>query len=290
MLGLLKIVLKIALGALVVALHPLAMLYIIIIYPVRIVDKALFVSLLAPFVYIIWSLTSAIFNLSSRLEGKNPLRRESYFVISNHLGSVDFMLINEVGRMSGMLVHIKYAVKESLKCIPFFYQVMVAAKFLILRRSFEEDKGRIKRYFDFFLSNNLPIWFILYPEGARFTEVLRAKSWEYCDRHNIPRLQHVIFPRYKGFKFICEELRNSRVKYVADVTFAYSEDKVPPLWRFILGNPTGKFKCDIKVTAIEEIQDPEKFLYESFQRKEKLIGEWKKQSDPSLTDRSLLVE
>jgi 1-acyl-sn-glycerol-3-phosphate acyltransferase len=273
--AILKIVIKLALSLIVLALFPVVTLYIVMIYPVRMVSKALFVSLQAPFTFVIWSLTSAIFNLSSRIEGKGKLERESYFVISNHLGSIDFMLINEVGKMSGMLVHIKYAVKESLKYIPFFYQVIVAAKFLVLRRSFEEDQGRIKRYFDFFLSNQLPIWFILYPEGARFTEQLKIESWEYCDKHRIPRLQHVIFPRYKGFKFICEELRNSRIKYVADVTFAYSEDEIPSLWKFVLGNPRGVFRYDIQVTPIEEIRDPEQFLYACFQRKEKIIERWK---------------
>ncbi|KAH9411569.1 hypothetical protein HK407_04g06740 [Ordospora pajunii] len=247
----------------------------IIVYPISIFNRKLAIRISTLFTYLTWSLTSLLFCISCRVEGNNILDSSDYFVISNHLGSVDFMLINEIARMNNMIAHSKYAIKEGLKVFPVLYQGMVFVGFLVLKRCFKKDRDRIVGYFEFFKANNIPIWFILYPEGSRFKKQAQAISWEYSDRNNAPKLNNVLFPRYKGFKLICEQLRGSRISKIADITFFYSESEVPPLWKFLLWDTNGYFKYDIRIIPIDEISDYESFLYKAFERKDALITEWK---------------
>lgn len=250
--------------------------FIVLIYPVYILNRPLCIRLSTFFTYTTWSLTSLIFNMSTTIEGRNIMGEEDYFVISNHLGSVDFMLINEIARKNNMIAHLKYAVKDGLRVFPVFYQMLVYIGFLVLRRSFESDRQRIVRYFGFFKNNQIPMWFVLYPEGSRFSEKLKTASWEYSDRKGMRRLDNVLFPRYKGFKLVCEQLRGTRIRNIADITFFYMGGETPPLWKFLLGDPSGKFRYDIKITPIDEIDNYEEFLYRSFERKDALIADWKR--------------
>ncbi|KAM0672021.1 hypothetical protein OCOL_001079 [Ordospora colligata] len=247
----------------------------IIVYPISLFNRKLVVRISTLFTYLTWSITSILFNISCRVEGNNILDNKNYFVISNHLGSVDFMLINEIAKMNNMIAHSKYTIKEGLKVFPVLYQGMVSVGFLVLKRCFEKDRKRIIRYFEFFKANDIPIWFILYPEGSRFKKQAQAISWEYSDKNNVPRMNNVLFPRYKGFKLICEQLRGSRISEIADITFSYSEGEVPPLWKFLLCDVTGHFKYNIRIVPINQISDYESFLYKAFERKDALITEWK---------------
>lgn len=251
----------------------------IILFPVHLVNKKITLYLSTYLTYSIWSLTGLIFKLSSKIESGTVLDKKNYLIVSNHLGSIDFMLINEVAERSGMISHLKYAVKDGLKYFPIFYQGLLFTGFLVLKRSFEIDKDKIVSYFNYFKNNNIPIWFVLYPEGSRFTEKLKLRSWEYSEKKDYPKFNHVLFPRYKGFKLICEQLNGSGIEYIADITFGYSKKDVPPLWKIFFGSPGGVFKYDIKITPIAEIDDYEKFIYDSFARKDKILEKWATQND-----------
>ena len=138
--------------------------------------------------------------------------------------------------------------------------MMIYVGFLVLKRFFESDQKRIIRYLDFIKTSRIPIWFVFYPEGTRVTEKLRSASWEHSDKRGMAMFNNVLFPRYKGFKLICEQLRNSRIKNVADITFFYLGGKTPPpLWNIFFWDQEGVFKYDIKITPIDEIDDYEEF-------------------------------
>ncbi|ADM11415.1 acylglycerol-3-phosphate acyltransferase-like protein [Encephalitozoon intestinalis ATCC 50506] len=269
-----KILLKLVIFQGIIVLFLLGIPFSIFAYPLYIFNRPLCIQLSSFFAYTLWTLTSWMFNLSSTVNGAVSLGNESYLVISNHLGSVDFILINEITRKSGMMAHAKYAIKDGLRIFPIFYQIVVYLGFLVLKRSFEKDKKKIIEYLRFFDVSNLPIWFVLYPEGSRFTEKLKLESWRYSDKKGMIRLNNVLFPRYKGFKLICEQLRNSRIKKIVDITFSYSEGEVPPLWKFLFWDTKGSFNCDIRTVLINEIDDYEEFLYKSFERKDLLIEKW----------------
>lgn len=277
-----KIVLLLALAIVQTACIP----FIILGYPVYMFNKPLCIRLSTFITYAVWSLTSMVFNLSATMDGENIMDDDDYLIISNHLGAIDFMLINEIAGPNGMIGHLKYVVKDSLKVFPVFYQTIVYAGFLVLRRNFESDRTSIVRYFDLFKKNKIPVWFMLYPEGSRFTEKLKLDSWEYSDMKKMNRLDNVLLPRYKGFKLICEQLRKSRIKNVADITFFYLDGETPALWEFFLRDLRGTFRYDIKITPIDEIDDYREFLYRSFERKDALITTWKNEQRDALRSRS----
>lgn len=270
-----RVCLKLLLLGALLPLFAAAIPFAVLAYPIHMFNRTLCIRLATLFTYATWMLLSTVLNVSCTMEGTGGLGSGNYFVISNHLGSMDFMLINEIARKSGMIAHMKYAVNEGLKVFPVFYQILIYAGFLVLRRSFESDQKKIVAYFDFLKRTSIPMWFILYPEGSRFTERLRAISWEHSDKKNMPRLHNVLFPRYKGFKLICELLRSSRIEHVADVTFFYTGGETPPLWRFLFTGLEGAFRYDIRTTPISEIEDCEDFIYRSFERKEALIEKWR---------------
>lgn len=250
--------------------------FIFLFILLRFLCKPLSVKIATIFPYTIWTLTSLIFNKTNYLQaqGIDKLEHESYLVVSNHVGSLDFMLINELSKHVNMLPHSKYVIKDSLKFFPVFYQLVYYAGFLLLQRNFEKDKFRIRDYLSLFKVNSIPAWIILYPEGTRLTPKKKENSLEYCRRNGFPCLENVLFPRYKGFKLITTELRNSYIKNIVDVTFWYSEKVLPPLWKFLFFSPSGYFRCDIRVVKIEEIEDCKEFIIDSFKRKDELIAKW----------------
>ncbi|KAG5859940.1 lysophospholipid acyltransferase [Encephalitozoon hellem] len=269
-----RILSKLVLSLGIVGIFILAIPFSLLAYPLYMLNRPLCIRLSTFFTYTLWTFTGLIFNISSNVHGSIDIGSESYFVISNHIGSVDFILVNEIARRSGMVSHVKYAIKDGLRFFPVFYQIVVYVGFLVLKRSFEKDQKSIINYLEFFKSTGIPMWFVFYPEGSRFSEKLRLKSWEYSDQRGMKRLNNVLFPRYKGFKLVCEHLKNSRIKKIVDITFSYSENKVPPLWKFLLWDTSGSFNCDIRITPIDEIDDYEEFLYRSFERKDALITRW----------------
>lgn len=260
------------------AVLALAIVYtgcLVVFIPLYYLNRPLLLHISTYFTYACWTLLSCNFRLTSKVQGENKLKAENYLFICNHIGSIDFVVLNELARDRNMISYLKYTSKESLKCIPIFYQTILFSGFLIVRRNFETDNSRIQDYFRFMQGLDLPLWFILYPEGTRFTPEKRSLSWEHSEKKGVEKFNNVLFPRVKGFKLICEELKNSKIKNLADVTIYYTEKTVPTLWNFFCLPQSGIFKYDVKITPIDEIADPEQYLFDSFRRKDQLIDNWK---------------
>ena len=250
-------------------------------YPIRMFSKpkAMYVSTF--YAYWAWSVLSCIFRITTPLSFPRKLvRSENYFVISNHTSSVDFMVMNELAIANGMLSSLKYMIKEAAVYIPIFGIGMKMIGFLFIRRKISEDRSRILEYCDFMKKNKVPMWFILFPEGTRFSEDKAAKSREFCRRRRFPELRNVLFPKTTGFKILAENFRNSHIKYIADVTIFFNAEKhgVPTLLDVLVGTAWGSYKVDIEITPLEQISDLEGFLVESFIKKDQKIERWKQRA------------
>ena len=90
----------------------------IMAYPIHIINMPLCIWMSSLFAYALWSLIGLAFSLSITMEGKNIMGSSNYFVISNHQGSADFILINEIARKNGMIGHLKYTLKDGLWILP----------------------------------------------------------------------------------------------------------------------------------------------------------------------------
>ncbi|OCF40940.1 hypothetical protein I317_05218 [Kwoniella heveanensis CBS 569] len=65
-------------------------------------------------------------------------------------------------------------------------------------------------------------WIILYPEGTRRTPKKLLQSQAFARKNGKPELDHLLFPRTKGFVATVQALKNSHIKHIYDLTLLYS--------------------------------------------------------------------
>lgn len=199
----------------------------------------------------------------------------NYLVISNHISAFDFVLLNRINQK--MFQHAKYAFKDSLKYFPVIYQAFLSINCLILKRNFEKDKERIIRYVKELKEWQLPVWFVLFCEGTRFTKARKVQADAFCKERGVAPFRNVLVPRHKGFETVLNELRGSYVRKVLDVTF-YCKKEGVSAWDFLFSGEVLEFECDVRVVEMGEIEDAVEFVNEAFRRKDELIEGWRSET------------
>lgn len=240
------------------------------------INSRLSVRISTLFSYMLWSVFDRIFRLTFDLEGENCMKDDEYYlVVSNHMGASDFMLLSNLFGVKNTMKDLKYLIKSELKYFPVFYQMVDLLKFISIDRNFEKDEKNIKRRLNELIEYEIPANIVIYPEGSRLTEKSLKSSLEFCAKKNLPTFTNVLCPRFAGFILLCESLKNSHIKNVADITFTHVRGEAPPLWKVLLTSVRGKIRYDIKIHHLDNINDPRKWLLDSFVRKNMLIGRFK---------------
>lgn len=192
-------------------------------------------------------------------------------MISNHIGSTDFILINELNIHN--FTDSKYSFKRSLRFFPVFYQCCILMYFLILDRNFDQDRENIIKYLQGFKDMSLNAWIILFPEGHRFTERLSLESRKFCVNKGIKPYNNVLCPRLKGFNLIQTELVGSYINNILDVTF-YCKNP-PSIIDILFCRGNYIYECNYRIVDLNSITNSDDFLLEAFRRKDVLIENWK---------------
>lgn len=244
---------------------------VVVSYLVSFVSKSFSVKIATICSFICWKLFNLIFSLTSKIN-YSEIPEGDYLVISNHISAVDFVLINHVNQHR--FSNSKYVFKKDLKFIPVFYQACLLLKFLVVARNFQQDFNKIISYIKEIKENKYPIWFVLFPEGSRFTETKKASSVKFCQKRGIAPFSNVLAPRYKGFDLIQRNLANSYINKILDLTF-YCQEEDFSFFNLLFTAKRFNFICDHRICFFDQIHDPAKFLDDSFRRKDKLIEEWK---------------
>ncbi|KAL7747960.1 hypothetical protein RI367_006708 [Sorochytrium milnesiophthora] len=154
-------------------------------------------------------------------EDGKPGRPESAIIVCNHLSFVDWSLINALALRKGMLDHVKYFVKHSMRYIPFFGIGMYLAGFPFLKRNWASDNRKIEAVFHRLKDEQLPCWIVSFIEGTRLTPHKLFESQSFCSARGLPHLSNVLYPRKKGLYATVTALRHSHIKYMYDLTIAY---------------------------------------------------------------------
>ncbi|KAF9764087.1 putative 1-acyl-sn-glycerol-3-phosphate acyltransferase 4 [Nosema granulosis] len=270
-------IIKIACFTAIILLLLCAIPYILLAYIVRIFNKPLSIKMTSCWAFVYWSLFGIIFRRSYVLKGSNVLKHKTnYLVVSNHIGSMDFMVLNELFREKRMLQNLKYIVKYQLRFIPIFYQMISLANFLIVKRDFQQDKKRIIEYLETMAKHKIPSCLILYPEGSRFTEEKKEKCWEFCERTGNVKLSNVLFPRFRGIELIGSKVNKDYITDIADITIIHKNKNVPPLWRVLFTEFKEEIVFDIRTIPLIDVKNYKEFLTESFIRKDNLIEQIRK--------------
>jgi lysophosphatidic acid acyltransferase / lysophosphatidylinositol acyltransferase len=228
------------------------------------------------FSYVLWRIFDRIFRLTFEIEGENCLKdNEYYLVVSNHIGASDFMLLSNLFDAKNTMKDLKYLIKSELKYFLVFYQIVDLLKFISIDRNFEKDEKNISSRLNELIKHEIPANIVIYPEGSRLTDETLKSSIDFCRKKGLPTFTNVLCPRFGGFVLLCESLRNSHIKNVADITFTYINGKAPSLWKVLFTSVRGKIRYDIKIHTLDKIADPRKWLLDSFERKNMLIGRFK---------------
>lgn len=254
-------------------LLPITFISIIIIFIsliTRIFSHRLSVKVATVNSLIIWTVFDLIFKISFNFKVPE-IPKDNFIVISNHIGSADFMLINGLNKHH--FKDSKYTIKQSLWKIPIFYQGCILLDFLILRRSFDKDKAVIKEFMEKLKGSAIPAWFVLFVEGHRFTEARKVDSDKFCRERGIEPFKNTLCPRVKGFELIFENLKDSYIKKVLDVTF-YCNNNLT-FFNILFSGCVYDLKCDVRTVDLNDIKNPSVFLFDAFRRKDELIDKWK---------------
>lgn len=102
---------------------------------------------------------------------------------------------------------------------------MYLCDFLFLKRDWSRDSKIIQKSMHKYISNKWPVWLVSYVEGHRANPAKIASSQAYAISHGLPKLEHLLIPRTKGFLATVEPIRGSHIKHIYDVTVAFYSHK-----------------------------------------------------------------
>lgn len=145
---------------------------------------------------------------------------------------------------------------------------------LFVKRDWLADKRKILTTFEKFLKYRIPIWLITFVEGTRITPAKQEKSQNYARRRNLPRLQHVMSPKTRGFTAAVEGL-GSHIQAVYDITIGY-EGGIPRIHHIVRGL-VNRVHIDVRRFPVDALPNGEPelaaWLHQRFVRKDEILGQ-----------------
>ncbi|KAI8056993.1 hypothetical protein BDF22DRAFT_653053 [Syncephalis plumigaleata] len=148
-----------------------------------------------------------------------------YVIVANHQLSNDFMFLwllsyygKRVGGMMGLLL-------DNLKHVPLFGWMLEFFDFVFMHRNWKHDGSRLMtrvRKLATGWEREEELAFFVFPEGALLTDKWREKMQQFAMKNNITRLpERTLLPHVTGLYTVLDNLRDSNVDYLYDVTIAY---------------------------------------------------------------------
>jgi lysocardiolipin and lysophospholipid acyltransferase len=205
--------------------------------------------------------------------GDNVPDRENAIIVANHQQMPDITIIMAFARSKGRLGDLKWFVKRALGRVPGVGWGMKFINCPFVDRDWSADRDTIRRTFSKIVGERIPLWLINFSEGTRVTLAKIARSQEYARSVGARPLDHVLFPRTKGFVASVEGLRH-HIDTVYDLTIGYV-DGVPTLWQYVRGQ-VREAHLHVRRFAVEELpehaEDLSRWLVERFEEKDRLLA------------------
>lgn len=209
---------------------------------------------------------------------------ESAVVVANHVGWVDFCMIQALAVRAGMLSRCRYFAKVQLRLVPFLGWGMWAMGMPLVTRNWLKDKRELDRVFTGIVERRWPTWLVSFSEATRFTEEKYEQSKAWCKENNRPQPKHALYPRTKGFITTVQHLRQApQIKVVYDFTIAYEHNgkflQAPNMWETMslpgLTRTYGhKFHVHARRFLIEDLPNTDDELAKWLERVWVEKGEW----------------
>lgn len=218
-------------------------------------------------------------NISFKAYGDRIKPDKSYLCVVNHRSDLDWLLgLAYVARLGYPYPgNAKSVVKASLAKVPIFGTLLRLAEFSFLTRSWATDKDKFLKALASlrtYSESGNPLWFVLYPEGTRFTKEKQAYSQAYAATKELRPTTHVLFPRYKAFTAIVSTLRG-QFDGVIDATFMF-EGEQPAIKGALAGTASTVVHVHTKSYPMEDLPEGEEqleqWLLERWYEKDKRIA------------------
>lgn len=197
------------------------------------------------------------------LYGDDVPYQENAIVVVNHQQMPDITWLMDLAKQKGRLGDLKWFVKDKIKWVPGVGWGMVFLDCLFVKRDWSEDEASIAATFERILSDDVPLWLMLFPEGTRITPDKLQRSDAFAEKAGLDPTEHVLLPRTSGFAASVQGLR-THVKAVYDITIGY-EEGVPTLWQFIQGINRSAH-MHVRRVPIEELPEDAEALGEWLQQ------------------------
>ena len=209
---------------------------------------------------------------------------ENVLLTANHLSVADIPALFRLALKNRRLGDLKWYVKNIIKYIPGIGWGMVFLDCIFLTRDWGLDKASLNRTFGKFKRENISMWVVSFVEGSRLSKKNLAQSQKFAESRDLPRLEHLMLPRTKGFVATVIGLRD-HLDAVYDTTIMY-EGGVPSLWQWVRG-VVGKVHIHVQRYPIEQLPESEteleSWIMERYQEKDLQLGQFfamEKTADP----------
>ncbi|CCM00886.1 uncharacterized protein FIBRA_02932 [Fibroporia radiculosa] len=152
-------------------------------------------------------------------------------LIANHQVYADWWYDWSLAYFMGTHKDVYIVLKDSLKWIPIIGWGMQLFKFVFLKRSWASDRLHLSNSLSWLgrqaEKRDVPLMFILYPEGTLVSKDTRPLSKKFADKMGIPDMMHTLLPRSTGLHYSLRSL-SPRVPTLRliDITMAYPG--IPP--------------------------------------------------------------
>lgn len=171
------------------------------------------------FGFLRWSLEDVL-GVEFRQTGETFPWRENGFLIANHQAMADIPALISIAHRSGRMGDLKWFVKDPLKWVPGVGWGMRFLDCLFVKRNWTADKEKVTATFAKIRDQKIPFWVVSFLEGTRATPAKLARSQAFAERQGLPRLEHLMLPRTKGFEATLEGLGTTN-RAIYDATIAY---------------------------------------------------------------------
>lgn len=225
----------------------------------------------------IWGLWVLVAELQNRIQlrftGDPIVAEENSLVLPNHQTIADVMVLLCYGWRAGRLGDMKWFVKDPVKYVPGPGWGMSFLDCIYVKRNWAQDEAEIRRLFDKFKDDQIPLMLVSFLEGTRKTPNKHAASVEFARSRGYYVPQHTMVPRTKGFVATMVGLRD-HLDAVHDVTIAYP-GRVPSLMDCFTGE-VSRVDLHVKRTPIGDMPRTEEELtawaHRCFEEKDRLLA------------------
>lgn len=199
--------------------------------------------------------------------------------LTNHPSDIDFMLSTVLfTKRFTSASSFRYFVKNDIKYVPGFGWMLWLNEQIFLKRSYEKDEGKIRKYLGKLSKLPNGFWLGLFPEGRIFSKERLEECRRIAEEKNQESFKNLLIPKWRGFVSCIQHLRtlpsNSDIT-IHNMTIAY-ENNIQPTYAGVLKGESTVAHIHIKLTPLSQIDATKESLYELYKEKDKALDDFKK--------------